>query len=333
MFSRLLAFVVSLASLIVLGLAFWPQLLGWQREAPWAFAVSARGLVAVLAMVIVVVFAFLGRFGRPVRRVLMAAGSWLVVFALASGTLLYFRGLGTAMPAVTSDSVRVLAWNTNGDAPAPAEIARLIIDQSADVVSLPETTSDTAKAVVRILGQAGRDFQSFAVAKDETYKAHSTVLLVNRSLGEYRLDTSAPQTALAPTLVARPSGDGPTLVATHAMAPGPVAMPLWRSDLDIVAKLCQGPDVIVAGDLNATVDTMQGLGPQNIGDCRDAALLTRGAAVGTWPTWLPPLLGAPIDHVLATTTWRVDGFQVIMLDAGAGSDHRPVVAQLSRVAR
>jgi endonuclease/exonuclease/phosphatase (EEP) superfamily protein YafD len=52
------------------------------------------------------------------------------------------------------------------------------------------------------------------------------------------------------------------------------------------------------------------------------------AAVGTWPTLLPPLLGAPIDPVLATPAWQPIGFRVIESADGAGSDHRPVVAQL-----
>jgi len=51
--------------------------------------------------------------------------------------------------------------------------------------------------------------------------------------------------------------------------------------------------------------------------------------VGTWPAFLPALLGAPIDHVLATPGWTVSGFTVVQDLDGAGSDHRPVVAQLT----
>jgi len=40
------------------------------------------------------------------------------------------------------------------------------------------------------------------------------------------------------------------------------------------------------------------------------------------------VLGAPIDHVLATRAWQPIGFRVIESRDGAGSDHRPVVAQL-----
>ena len=51
--------------------------------------------------------------------------------------------------------------------------------------------------------------------------------------------------------------------------------------------------------------------------------------VGTWPVALPPLLGAPIDHVMSTDNWRVTGFRVIQSHDIYNSDHRPVLAQLS----
>jgi endonuclease/exonuclease/phosphatase (EEP) superfamily protein YafD len=61
----------------------------------------------------------------------------------------------------------------------------------------------------------------------------------------------------------------------------------------------------------------------------DAGDATGNAAVGTWPTNLPALLGAPIDHVMATPGWRITGMRVVTNWDGAGSDHRPIVVQLS----
>jgi endonuclease/exonuclease/phosphatase (EEP) superfamily protein YafD len=51
--------------------------------------------------------------------------------------------------------------------------------------------------------------------------------------------------------------------------------------------------------------------------------------VGTWPTNVPALVGAPIDHVLATPNWRATGFRVLAGEDAAGSDHRPVLARLA----
>ncbi len=333
MFSRLLAFVVSLASMVLVVIAFWPQLLGWQRSSPWVFLVAPRGLALGMAVLALIVLVILGRHSRPLRRVLMAAGSWLLVFAVATGVLLSFRGLGTPMPpapaATDTTTVRVLTWNTMGDAPAPAAIAQVALESGAQIISLPETTAATAQDVTRILRQAGIDMQALTVAYNQIYKAHSTSVLIARSLGTYRVQEGVGQTSVSPTIVAISSDGGPTIVATHVVAPSPVTMPKWRADLEILAALCREPNVILAGDLNATVDNMQGLGAKNLGNCVDAALATGGAALGTWPTWLPALAGTPIDHVMATPEWRITGSTVLTNVDGAGSDHRPVLAQLT----
>ena len=62
-----------------------------------------------------------------------------------------------------------------------------------------------------------------------------------------------------------------------------------------MAAACESPDVVVVGDFNGTLDDFGG---PRIGGCRDAAALRGDAALGTWPTAVPPLLAMPIDHVL-----------------------------------
>lgn len=331
MISRLLAFVVGVASLIVVGLSFWPQLLGWQRDSPWYFVVAFRGLALIMALVACVVLVIIGRLSRPLRRVLMGLGSWLTIFAVATGVLLYLRGFGTPLPDKTDTAIRVLEWNTHGGVPAPEAVTQLVLETSADVVSLPETTREVAETIVQALASDGVRMQSFTVATDDHFEGHSTSLLIATRLGTYRIDALAPQTAVSATVVARPvAGDGPTIIAAHAAAPGQMNMATWRSDLVTIAGMCSAQGVILAGDLNATLDNMQGLGGSDLGDCRDGAAQTQGAAVGTWPTLLPALLATPIDHIMASPDWIFDGTQVIMTADAAGSDHRPLLAQLRR---
>jgi endonuclease/exonuclease/phosphatase (EEP) superfamily protein YafD len=136
-----------------------------------------------------------------------------------------------------------------------------------------------------------------------------------------------------PTVLAAPAdGTGPTILAVHAVAPIPGEMDHWRSDLQWLSEACANGNIIMAGDFNSTLDHYRDLATEDgatLGACYDGALATDNGAVGTWPTALPPLLGAPIDHVMATSNWRFSGMRVIESVDGQGSDHRPVLAQLS----
>ena len=104
----------------------------------------------------------------------------------------------------------------------------------------------------------------------------------------------------------------------------------WRAGLQWIAAQCNAPNVIVAGDLNATVDHLSGIGANSgalIGECQDAAVQANAGAVGTWPATIPAWLATPIDHVLVGSAWTVRGFTVVTSTAG-GADHRPIVAVL-----
>ncbi len=58
-----------------------------------------------------------------------------------------------------------------------------------------------------------------------------------------------------------------------------------------------------------------------LGRCHDIASETGNGSVGTWSTDMPALLGAPIDHVMASGGWRATGS--IVLRSLAGFDERP----------
>jgi endonuclease/exonuclease/phosphatase (EEP) superfamily protein YafD len=283
--------------------------------------------------------------GRPVRNLTRHVRFWLVIFIVASGWMLYDRGWGFTSEApnatVTTDAalptpgaITVLAWNTMGDKPAALAIAELALTEGATVVVLSETSAETAHNVAVIMAQGGLTMSEHTVAFDTDYVGHSTSLLIANSLGEYRIDDTAGTTAISPSIIAVPvSGAGPVIVAAHAVAPNALSMGLWRADLSWLQTACERENVILAGDLNATIDNLSGLttagssGAQ-LGSCVDAALTTRNAGIGTWPAWAPAWLGAPIDHVLASPSWRASAFRVLTdVDTGQ-ADHRPIVATL-----
>ena len=92
----------------------------------------------------------------------------------------------------------------------------------------------------------------------------------------------------------------------------------FKVNLDRPAHFCQ------------SIDHMARLGVDGgtLGYCHDGASESGNGGVGTWTTDLPALAGTPIDHVLATSNWKVTGSIVLRSLDGSGSDHRPLVVQL-----
>jgi endonuclease/exonuclease/phosphatase (EEP) superfamily protein YafD len=334
-FRRLLAVLVVVVLVAALAVVAWPEALGLQRRELVAQAVSFRGATAVVAVGIAVLLTALGFVLHRARVLLGVVALVLLVFAGAEAALLLQRGIGAPdMPEAGGDDVTVLSWNTLGDSVPASVIARVAREGSADVVSLPETTRAHADAVAGLLARSGRRFTVLSRDEQPGIRARSTSLLISRSLGRYRLDTSVGETHNVPSVVAVPSGgqNAPKIVAVHTKAPYGLDIGEWRSDVAWAAARCSGPNTLMAGDFNSTSDHFEGLGTSSssqLGACRDGGLATRNGAVGTWPTSVPALVGTPIDHVLATANWRFTGFRVLSDEDAAGSDHRPVLARLT----
>lgn len=349
MFTRLLRALVLTGIAVVLLVLTWPQAFGLHNSWVVAHVVSFRAIAVVGAGAAIVLLGLL-RFIRPLRRTLGLIMVLLVMFGVANVGILAARGftvdtaLRSAAPVgaeADSEAVTVLSWNTFGDAPGAAAIARLAVAENADVVSLPETTEETGVLIAEAMRDAGRPMWVHTLAFDLVSKARSTTLLISPDLGDYVVSNAAGSgppgnTNVLPTVVAEPvAGSGPTIVAVHAVAPIEYEMSNWRSDLDWLATQCQADNVIMAGDFNSTLDHLadraSGAGAV-LGNCADAALSARAAAVGTWPTSIPAVLGSPIDHVMATPNWTVTAVRVIQSVDDAGSDHRPIVTTFTPAA-
>ncbi|WP_413353660.1 endonuclease/exonuclease/phosphatase family protein [Microbacterium sp. 1P06AB] len=334
---RLTGILFTIAAAIGAAILTWPQFFRLEQSFPIAQLVSLRPIVAV-GFAVVALLGLLVCLGRRTRG--FGAGIAMIgILACAANVgILAFRGVGTPeLPEPTADSIRVMTWNTAGAATDVDAIVQTAIAMDVDVVALPETTEETGKAIAVAMRERGNPMW----VHEENYQgwdATYTTLLISPELGDYAVVTSdssgTRNTSVVPSVVAMPvNGNGPTIVAVHAVAPRPNDMDHWRSDLRWVADQCASPDVILAGDFNATVDHMSrfGTGGGTLGRCHDAASVTGNGAVGTWDTDWPALLGAPIDHVMATDAWRATGSVVVTSLDGSGSDHRPVIVQLEPV--
>jgi endonuclease/exonuclease/phosphatase (EEP) superfamily protein YafD len=342
-FRRAFAALVVLAVAGALFILLWPQFFGLQRSMGVSQVVSLRAVCVGGALIAAVLCTVLALLIRPGRRFLASIAVLLLIFCGLNTVVLATRGFGDAGFEMSADNdVTVLSWNTLGGAPTAQTIADLVIRTAPDIVALPETTTDVAEQVAASARAAGLPLIAYTTAFDQVSKARSTSLLISQDLGSYVISANSSNTAVLPSVVAVPTSGGPLIVAVHAVSPTPGNLGRWRSDLAWAAAQCAGENVILAGDFNATIDHFTGLDTDvlaadgsvvasdtTLGGCHDAALQTGNAAVGTWPATLPPLLGTPIDHIFATPNWRVTGFRVIQDEDGAGSDHRPILAQLS----
>jgi endonuclease/exonuclease/phosphatase (EEP) superfamily protein YafD len=333
MFRRLIAAVFLLAVAAALLVLAWPQLFGLQKAPIIAQIVSFRGAIALAAIVCFVLVAIPALASRRFRRFGGSLAALLLIFVLANAAVLGTRGFGGTMASKASGELSVVSWNTLGDAPGAEAIAKLALDSGADIVTLPETTIETTRAVASIMAAAGHPMQSLGLDFGHGLKARSTSMLISTSLGTYVMDETMGSTKTLPTVIAKPkNGSGPTIVAVHTVAPVPKEMRNWRSDLLWLSGVCTNANTILSGDFNATIDHLAGLGTgsHTMGSCTDAGSQTNTAAVGTWPTAIPAVLGAPIDHVMAGSDWKATGMRVVEDLDHAGSDHRPIVAHLAR---
>lgn len=336
MIRRFLAAVIVVGVAAALLVIAWPNLFGVSSAPIVAQLVSVRALSAVLALIGAFTLALIAMLWPAARRFLAALALVSVIFAGINVAVLSVRGFGDeSFPTRAPAELAVLSWNTLGDAPGAERIAELIIAEEADIVVLPETSRDAAVAIAELTRREGRAMWVYSIAFDDVSKARSTSVLVSAALGQHQIDHEGGNTSVLPSVVLRPlDPSGITIVGVHPVAPLPHQLENWRADLQWLDSICRGEHVIMAGDFNATPDHFSAVDPAagtaglGFGECLSAGLLTGNGAVGTWPTRLPPLLGAPIDHIMVTPDIAVTGMRVITTHDGDGSDHRPIVARV-----
>lgn len=338
---RLFGVLVTIALAITTAVVTWPQFFRLENTFPFAQLVAVRGPVAV-GFATLTLLALLLSMAKPIRG--FAASVALICFigAGANAGIMLVRGVGTeSLPEATANSLRVMTWNTAGEATPAATIAQTAVAMGADVIALPETSEEVGERVAEEMSALGSPMWVHHVAYNDEIaygpQAWETTLLISPELGDYSVIASSEDgssnTGTVPSLVAMPvTGDGPILVAVHAVAPRLDDMAAWQHDLQWVADQCSTDNVILLGDFNATVDHMSGYGTDGglMGQCTDAATATGNGSIGTWPTNYPALAGAPIDHVMASSKWVATGSVVLKSLDDSGSDHRPLIVQLER---
>lgn len=235
----------------------------------------------------------------------------LAVPLWAVATMLPALG-GSAQPGAWPVATLVSA-NVHSSNPDPAAAVRTLVGLDADIVVVLEPTEAWRPHLAPL-----RD--AYPVHREMLREDNFGICIYAR---DGRITTWWPDDVQVPGLVL--ATDGLELLAVHPPPPfTPTYHEWWRAELGAIADWARGrPQAVVAGDLNAT--PWCGAYRRLLAD----GGLHQAGGLGAWhPTWMwPTPLAAPIDHVLVGRTL---GFATRWVGPDIGSDHRPVVAVISR---
>lgn len=242
-----------------------------------------------------------------------------LLFAIAVGPQWFPKA---AAPAQDAEVVRVYSANLfylNNDTD---RIRSSIEAADADIVVLIELASDPALNIDQLL--AGYPHRAASMRLDQT-RGPSRSLVASRWPLRVRDDPPDGLHAVAAT-VRTPLGPL-NVVGVHLTRPWPFQHSWGQISqtmaLQAVVETLDGP-VIVAGDFNSVSSARIGRQVQN-----DIGLRPAPGLPGTWPADLPSVLGITIDQVYASPDLA---FLSRKLGQPTGSDHRPVVTEVTRAA-
>ncbi|WP_345422708.1 endonuclease/exonuclease/phosphatase family protein, partial [Actinomycetospora chlora] len=266
---------------------------------------------------------------------LLARRAWPTAVALG---LVGVVGLGIVLPrAIASGQagetggpeLTVLTASAYLSRADPEALAALIRARTPDVVVLPEARGSLRSSLQQALvdesggeeGQSG--YRAFAADAPGDDSAMS--VFVRRDLGRPTAtpnrDTEFPSLVLDLPDV---EGRAVRVVATHPQSPKPGDTAAWRRDVGALSRWCTGDRAtVVAGDLNATLDHAEFRSAT--AGCADAASEVGDGLAGTWPSALPSVLGAQIDHVLTAGGPQPRAAEVVDVP---GSDHRGLLVRV-----
>lgn len=301
-------------------------------RSPVAQILAFRGWIGAALAGLALFFLVMGL----IRKALLDRGriALFLAFALALASIGHFgimawRGLApnTAVEAKDAGEITVLEYNTAGGGVTMEALADLAAEKQIDVLMLPETSAEDGTELVSLLKERGMDFQIFTNGKlsyDTEYS--STVLLVSASLGKYVADDSFvdAKTEVHGVMAKPVSGETPSFIAVHPIAPSQKLLRAWRVDmLEAYSTCADYENVIMAGDFNSTADHEAAL---HLGtQCADAGEQAQAGGLGTWPSNLPGFFAAPIDRVLTNTQYQ--GVAAEIVNVGE-SDHRGIIVRM-----
>lgn len=228
----------------------------------------------------------------------------------------------------TPKNIRILSFNLWFSNQNRQKTAQYLLGTQADLLILIEATpswrdvllqSDLTVQYPYIIEQPDRDRSHMMIFSKLPPESHDLIDL--------------PFSSRSPAMQIRFHKDGQSFNVIGLHTTSPISPDYYQAREDQLRLIAdhikqQTLPTVIAGDFNAT--------PWNH-SMRDFAAITglRRAESNRWipkSTWLIgwPFFGLPIDHIYAPADWRLTHHQI---DPYIGSDHRPVIADLSFAAQ
>ncbi|MDQ3035209.1 MAG: endonuclease/exonuclease/phosphatase family protein [Myxococcota bacterium] len=238
--------------------------------------------------------------------------AFLLVTAVG-GAVTWFPRDGVSMRIVAAN---VLAWNERSE-----ELARELAGTDADVMTITELTPEWV-AVLEREGVLAQFPHRVIVPRDDCF---GIALLSRPPIVEHEVVDLGGVPMI--TAVLALDGRRVRVNAVHTLPPRERAYTtVWRAQMIALrARIDPRESTIVAGDLNASPFARSYRALLSAGLRGAHESVGRGLAP-TWPNGLMPVPPMRLDHVLVTGS--IDVLEV-REGVGAGSDHRPVIADLS----
>ena len=311
----------------------------------WRWGLEVLFLLGLVPVVAIAVLVLAGVDNRVVDLLAQFIAPALFATVLLTGGLGLLRMKAAASLGLLASAVLALTvwpqWFPKASAPEPnapvvrlysanlfylnndtAMIRRSIEAADADIVVLIELASDPALRIDELL--AGYPHRAASMRLDQT-RGPSRSVIASRWPLTARADPPDGLHAVAAT-VRTPLGPV-NVVGVHLTRPWPFQHSWGQISqtmaLDTVVEDLHGP-VVVAGDFNSVSSARIGKQVR-----RDIGLRPAPGFPGTWPTDLPSAFGITIDQVYASPDLA---FVSRRLGQPTGSDHRPVVTEITRAA-
>ncbi len=303
--------VLALASL---GGAFSDQLDALTHFAPFWLSMG------LAAMVLGAVFA-----RGDERRAMMGLGLIAVVACLVlMGPDLLASARAKRLTA-RADDLKIIQFNVWHENNTPDKTARWLLAQDADVVILHEG-GDKATRVVKAM----KAYYPFFVTCDGKRKCSSIIFSKKRMIARAGFFPEGRELPGAWATLADPKGPF-TVAGVHYVWPVPAGPQQQQSQrmTDAIARFDKST-TIVTGDFNSTPWSFT-MKRQD----KAFGLERRTHAMASWPSGKFSRIGnspapfLPIDQVYAGRSWKT-----VSIERGPalGSDHRPIIVRLRRIA-